>query len=304
MVKIRVLKLSPEEEGKFFALSQGNEGFQKSVQELWAEKVSFPDWCFVLESSGRLMGRVGYMANPESPQEFRMFGLILPPGEENLSRGVFLLKESFSEMRIAGGRSFFYQLHSSSGTFPAGYCQALEGAGMKILQSKKRMILEGRNYKRRSQSRLEYKTVAEVGVPFFLEAIERVTRGTLDREDRASVFKIGERKAAEHYFNILQNLDSDLQNWYAGFKETSLVGLVVPQIMGEGQGVINYLGVTVEHRGSGYSRDLLGRGIKNLLRRGAKQITADIDEENTPMGRALVEAGFVEKERIIVFSCS
>jgi len=78
-----------------------------------------------------------------------------------------------------------------------------------------------------------------------------------------------------------------------------VVGLVIPQMLYEDVGTINYIGVIPAKRGNNYVKDLLAQGIENLIERDITEIIADIDVKNHPMENALQEMGFKEKDKLI-----
>lgn len=271
---------------------------------MWERGVSKLEWCFALEREGEITGRIGFLAASEKTGKFKMFGLILP-GEKKRQKGAeLLLEESLRAIEKAGASEVFYQLHFERDSFPEREVRILRNAGMEEGPTKLSFSLQAEDYRPSGKNRLQFRPASDVGEAFFIDLIVEVTRETLDREDFTSVEKLGERRAAEEYFNILQKIDPSLENWLAGFAKDRVVGLVIPQELRPGLGAINYIGVAPRFRGRGYSGELLDRGIKNLLDRSVSEVIADIDEKNLPMENVLQSAGFVERGKITLFSCS
>jgi len=304
LIEIKVQKISEIQGERFFALSRGDRTFKKAVEELWERGVSKPEWCFVLEKEGKVLGRLGFLSASEKTGKFKLFGLILPGEKENQKAAELLLKDSLRAMEKAGAREVIYQLHFEAGSFPEKEARLLKKAGMDERQIKLSFFLQVADFKPLEKNRLQFRAVREVGTPFYIDLIAEVTRGTFDREDLSAVERLGAQRAAEEYFSTLQKIDPSLENWLAGFQEDRAVGLVIPQILSPGLGAINYIGVGPHFRGCGYSKDLLDRGIKNLLERDVQEVIADIDEKNLPMEKALQNTGFVERRKIMLFSCS
>jgi len=69
------------------------------------------------------------------------------------------------------------------------------------------------------------------------------------------------------------------------------VGFAVPSANNGGP-VVGYLGVLAEHRGNGYSDDLLAEITHILVETGAEQIRADTDLTNKPMAASFERQGY------------
>ena len=74
--------------------------------------------------------------------------------------------------------------------------------------------------------------------------------------------------------------------------DQQLVGLIIPQELGEAIGGINYVGVLPQHRGHGYGAMLLTEGTCILHDNGMRKIIADIDAANHPLAAALEQVGY------------
>jgi len=299
MIDIKVLSIEETGVENFFVPFNDDKNFKKAVKELWEKGISLPGWCFVLEKNGEIIGRSGFFASSESKRKVKMFGLVLPVGEQKES-GIFL-KKVFGFLKRTGVEEVEYQVHLGVEEITGGLKKILEDLGMEKKQTKKSFLLETHNYHLGKENRLEFKNLVQVGSQFFKRAILEVTRGTLDREDRENMRIVGEEKAAEQFFSTLSSIDAGYENWFLGFFEDDFLGLVIPQKIGKNLGAINYIGVIPRYRGLGFSKDLLDQGIRNLKKRGVKKIIADIDEKNFPLEKVLNLAGFKEKEKIINF---
>ena len=187
---MKVYNIKKEEISKFTSLSNNGSDFKKTVQEMWEKELTSPEWCFVIEEKGKIIGRIGYWSSKE------------------------------------------------------------------------------------------------------------------DKEDEISVLKFGAEEHARNHFNDLKSIDFSPKNWFIAYNEKNIIGLVVPQKFNNEVGAINYIGVIPEERGKGYVIDLLNKGIKNLFKRNVSKIIADIDEQNFPMEKALLESGFKEEKKIWVYDLS
>jgi len=154
-------------------------------------------------------------------------------------------------------------------------------------------------------ARLEFRSLAEVGEDAFTAAVRRVSEGTLDRDDRAEVEKYGADQASRRYMAVLKDIEFLPEQWQLGFlPDGKLCGLVVPQLIDvENEGVINYIGVVPELRGSGYGFDLLLRGTALLQQRGLKTVVAETDVDNRPFHAELQRAGYRHRGTLRAFRC-
>ncbi|MCP4180506.1 MAG: GNAT family N-acetyltransferase [bacterium] len=263
---------------------------------------SSPDWCFVAEENGKFTGRVVYWTFPSSPGEIKITGLQLPWDEDFLTVGKELLLESLKQMKSKGGRKLEVRSYSGSTPFIEKRSELYTQIGLKLEQEKQAYTLENDFKSIDIPDRLNFRTLGEVGVKSFTEAIKMVTNGTLDREDSLEVKDLGADQAATNYFNILKDIDYNQARWNLAYNsENKLIGLIVPQKFTDETGAINYIGVLPEYRGKGYVNDLLAKGTSILKTEGIKQIIADIDVKNTPLAKALSRAEYKESKRIWLY---
>jgi RimJ/RimL family protein N-acetyltransferase len=146
--------------------------------------------------------------------------------------------------------------------------------------------------------RLTFRTLEEVGEDKFVDAMRRVSEGTLDREIREERERLGPQRAAREFFEDARRVKHDPAWWRLAYSrpEAELVGLVMPA---EPPAFLTifYVGVVPEMRGRGYVDDLLAAGTATLLeirrRDGNKKpLRADTDVANAPMAAAFERAGW------------
>lgn len=288
---MRIRSITPDELKKFAASGDhplGAEGFEQIVAEAWEAGHSQPDWCFVAEENGEFIGRIVYSA---TDSEATYFGLHLSTPEI----GVPLLKESLKKLKKAGITHLERRLVS---TWPdvEQQRQLLSSLNIPMIQEKARFQRENTAPLPAESGRLTYRDLDEVGADDFINAIRRVTDGTLDRSDIAQRKILGDKGHAEEYFDTLQDyFESDPAWWLLAYTpENQLVGLVVAvKFAGESLGSIGYIGVVPEQRGKGYIHDLLVKGTGILYAAGIPSVLADTDTLNTPMKQAFEKAGYV-----------
>jgi RimJ/RimL family protein N-acetyltransferase len=143
-------------------------------------------------------------------------------------------------------------------------------------------------------SRLIYRTLQEVGEAAYIEAIWRVTEGTLDQSDLEVRHRLGpEQAASQFYHNINDGMRYEPRLWKLGYTSSgALAGLIAPLKMWGDLGTLGYIGVTPEHRGHGYGVDLLQQGTTDLQAEGIRRIIADTDALNVPMQRTFETVGY------------
>lgn len=268
------------------------------LEGLWRRAESRPEWCFVADERGLFVGRVVYWALRSLPP-MEMDLLALPWKDRYLEVGPVLLRESLAYIRTSGSAGMTFNIHIR---------QQAEGAEREPQRAKCIEVLErsgfsfGRESLRfewrptagvaTSSDRLLFKTLQQVGDATFIDAIQRVAQGTLDRSDRIQDRKLGPEESARQRFLVCRALRGELTWWQVAYdKKGELVGLVIPS-KNDGGPIIAYIGVVPEHRGQGYVNDLLAQGTRILADEGAQRIRADTDSLNEPMAAAFRRAGY------------
>ena len=151
-----------------------------------------------------------------------------------------------------------------------------------------------------ASGRLSVHALEEVGEDAFVDAMRRVSEGTLDREIRDERESLGSQGAACDFFEDARRVKHGPSWWRLAYDGRSgdLVGLVMPA---EPPGFLTlfYVGVVPEMRGRGYVDDLLAAGTATLLDARAeggteKPLRADTDAANAPMAAAFGRAGWGE----------
>ena len=301
---MKVRCISPDELNEFCGLGLGDEEarlFRTRLLRSWEEKRSYPEWCFVLEEQGGFIGRVAFDVFPSEPLNLMVWRYYIPEGDGFLEKGAELFRGAIEALAGKGLRSIEYHLY---GTGDKKFDDARDlflGAGFEIRQQKKNYkFTEGKLGE--MTDRLVFKALAEVGEEAFINAIERVTKGTLDAYDEKDFRTMGSHEAARNYYYGLRDIQLNEEWWKLAYEQKGdFVGLIVPQRFNEKLGAINYIGVEPDKRGRGYVMDLLLMGTATLKNDGVENIIADIDINNSPMENALTTAGyrFNKKELVL-----
>ena len=155
----------------------------------------------------------------------------------------------------------------------------------------------------RSANELTFRSVMETGEDAFIGAVRDVTVGTLDKLMADEAARLGGDRAAREYVETLKEIDFDPDWWRLGYSDGRLVGLILPQKLGDAIGGINYVGVLPQFRGNGYGATLLAEGVRILHENGIRKIYADIDVHNFPLASALELVGFTyaTEESVLIY---
>jgi len=273
----------------------GVDGFANAVRDLWASGESRPEWCFVVEENGKWIGRVGYTGSDLTPHELGMMGLHIPWRGDYLAAGIPLLRESLRAMR-ASGRTHLERRLSSISDFVSEQRALLEKIGLPLAQEKIALSRVDSKPPMTGPEHLSFRSLEDVGEQAFVDAVRRVTDGTLDRIDQAERNIMGHAEHARVYLHFLKIADCQPGWWQLGYApDGALVGLVIPQSFGDGIGAINYIGVVPQQRGKGYGYELLLKGTAIMQHAGLREMIADVDVLNPPMIRAFEQVGYVHK---------
>jgi RimJ/RimL family protein N-acetyltransferase len=137
--------------------------------------------------------------------------------------------------------------------------------------------------------RLEFRPEPDDDV--ILDLFRRVHRGSLDAHARRVIAESGLDAAAAEDLEILRLMPSPREWWRLATAGGEVVGLTVPS-RNYTDPVIGYVAVLPEHRGHGYSYDLLVEATHLLVAEGADRIVANTDVTNLPMAATFAKAGY------------
>jgi RimJ/RimL family protein N-acetyltransferase len=119
----------------------------------------------------------------------------------------------------------------------------------------------------------------------------RAHQGSLDAHARRVIAESGLDAAAAEDLEILRLMPSPREWWRLASVDGEVVGLTVPS-RNFTDPVIGYVAVLPEHRGHGYSYDLLVEATHLLVADGADRIIANTDVTNRPMAATFAKAGY------------
>ena len=272
------------------------------VEDMFAAGSMRPEWCFVLEDGDRAVGRVALWTLPKSEKPLDAVLLDVPWKGEHRRIGELLLVDVLGEARALGAEEIGHVLDSPPiwpqfQQHPEERAELLRLAGFAPKRETVRFEWRGGTVPEAS-GRLEFRALEDVGEEAFVDAVTRVTEGTLDRDMSEEREKQGPWEAAREFFGEEQAMDYEPGWWELAYDKPGgdLVGLIMPA-RNPTSPVIDYIGVVPERRGEGYVDDLLARGATTLLEAGAEQIRADTDTANAPIAAAFRRAGYAEFAR-------
>jgi RimJ/RimL family protein N-acetyltransferase len=297
--RVSVHSINDADLDRFHSMGEPEADIRNNLRALWRDGLSDPAKCFFAVRADTPIGLAAYWAFPETPHEMFLTTLELPWRDHPGSVGRTLLVESTSVLKAGGAASIECKLYDSE-TFLDQRRAVLSAGAFEMVQEKIRF--EAFPSSPRVSIRLAFRSRQEVGDDAFRDAIRRVTVGTLDSKDQASVETIGPEAAASEYFDLLRSIDDDGTRWKLAFDARGrLVGLIVAHHLSKDLGAINYIGVVPEARGRGYVDDLLAEGMCILGSLGLDKVLAEIDARNHPLARALARAGYQQLQRLWVY---
>jgi RimJ/RimL family protein N-acetyltransferase/predicted N-acetyltransferase YhbS len=272
------------------------------LQSMFAAGSMRPEWCFVAEEEGRPLGRVAFWTLPGMEEPFALVLLDVPWNGDYVSVGTRLLGDVLNEARRLGAKEIELVLDAPPMRpqfqhHPEKRVELLESLGFVFRRETGRFEWQG-GVPSAEPGRLTFRTLEEVGEDTFVDAMRRVSEGTLDREIREERERLGPQRAAREFFEDAKRVKHEPSSWQLAYSrpEGNLVGLVMPA---EPPAFLTifYVGVVPEMRGRGYADDLLAAGTATLLearrRDGNKKpLRADTDVANAPMAAAFERAGW------------
>jgi len=285
----------------------GSPDYRKKVmrylQSMFAAGSMRPQWCFITqeEKVARPLGRVAFWTLPGMHEPFALELLDVPWDGDYMGVGTRLLGDGLNEACRAGAKEIVHVLDvppmpPQFQHHPEKRVELLESVGFAFRRETGRF--EWRDGEPNAEpGRLSFRTLEDVGAEAFIDAIRRVSEGTLDRRIREERERLDPQGAARRYFKDAKRVEHDPSWWRLAYAPSGeLAGLVMPA---EPPGFLTifYIGVVPEMRGRGYVDDLLATGTATLLavrakRRNEKPLRADTDVSNAPMAAAFERAGW------------
>jgi RimJ/RimL family protein N-acetyltransferase len=266
-----------------------------------------PEWSWVLEEEGRLVGRALWWGRGDSvPSELDAVD-VLPELDEPRSAAADLLRRGHADLTASGvGRLPAYTLRLP------GHWRDDERATQGVTWRREAMADVGLTS---SLERRQYAWTPASGIPAgstrvafrpgsdeeFLTLFSDVARDSLEVETRGTLEATDEVSQAEEDFEFYEGCPGERDWWRVALDDRGApVGFIVPSATPYHRNV-GYLGVLPSHRGRGLVDDLLSEVTRFHAGSGAERITATTDMTNLPMAAAFDRAGYEVTEIRLVF---
>jgi GNAT superfamily N-acetyltransferase/RimJ/RimL family protein N-acetyltransferase len=271
---------------------------EQYLDRMFAAGSMRPEWCFIAEEEDRPVGRVAFWTLPGMEQPFALVLLDVDWEGVYTAVGTRLLQYTLDAARALGAEDIEHVIDAPP-IRPQFQHHAqkriglLKSAGFYLRRETGRYEWRGTEPPT-EPGRLSFLALEEVGEEAFIEAMERISEGTLDQEIRAEREKLGTKRAAQEFFDDAGRVQHDASWWRLAYAPNGdLAGLIMPA---EPPGFLTifYVGVVPGMRGRGYVNDLLAAGTATLLAAGKndKPLIADTDISNAPMAAAFERAGW------------
>lgn len=271
------------------------ERFRTFFLRQWETGESKPEWFFVAEVDGRFVGRLNFWKIGEESRQFFLSALYFSQHyEDRLQRVIRFLNGAVQDLNTTTIVNEI-ECHDRNSQYDDILIQALQNCGFQLQQEKYRLTnTDPRVMPLGRCAELREESLTNVGHTAFIEYIRLVTESTLDRNDTYLVAKYGGDTAATQYFDFLRELDYDPELWTVLHDaKKNVIGIVVPQKIGDALGTIGYIGVAPKFRGQGYGKCLLNIATKKLLNAGVRKMIVDTDVQNAPVLAHLRAFGYV-----------
>jgi GNAT superfamily N-acetyltransferase len=243
---------------------------ERYLNSMFAAGSMRPGWCFVAEEEGHPIGRIAFWTLPGMEKPFTLVLLDVHWEGHYLGVGSRLLGDVLDEARRIGAGEIEHVVDAPPMPpqfqhAPEKRVELLGRVGFALGRETDRFQWDGAEPPAAS-GRLSFRTLEEAGEDAFVDAMRRVSEGTLDRELRGERGRLGPQGAARDFFEDARRVKHGPSRWRLAYDGRSgdLVGLVMPA---EPPGFLTlfYVGVVPEMRGRGYVDDLLAAGTATLL---------------------------------------
>jgi RimJ/RimL family protein N-acetyltransferase len=273
---------------------------EQYLENMFAAGSMRREWCFVaLDKNDRPLGRVAFWALPGMEKPFALVLLDVAWKDDTRYVGTRVLEDVLDRARSLGAGEIEHVIDAPPmapqfQSHQERRIELLESVGFELRRETARFEWHGEKSPL-EPGRLSFRTLEETGEEAFVDAMMRVSEGTLDRAIREERDRLGPRQAAREFFQDAQRVKYDPSWWrlaYAPGRE--LAGLIMPA---EPPGFLTifYIGVVPTMRGQGFVDDLLISGTATLLdsrEKSEKPLIVDTDVANAPMAAAFERAGW------------
>jgi hypothetical protein len=207
---------------------------EQYLENMFAAGSMRREWCFVaLDKNDRPLGRVAFWALPGMEKPFALVLLDVAWKDDTRYVGTRVLEDVLDRARSLGAGEIEHVIDAPPmapqfQSHQERRIELLESVGFELRRETARF--EGHGEKSPLEpGRLSFRTLEETGEEAFVDAMMRVSEGTLDRAIREERDRLGPRQAAREFFQDAQRVKYDPSWWrlaYAPGRE--LAGLIMP----------------------------------------------------------------------------
>jgi GNAT superfamily N-acetyltransferase len=254
------------------------------------------DWSWVVEDDGKIIALAIWWGMEQFDHPFSIDGLYAVPGIDRVAVWSELIRHALDTFPAEAEEPEYHIFLPNGWRDRPDVVAALEPRLAAAAAAGLSQLTE----------RLRYEWTPAAGLPArstrlrfgpgddeaFLDVFGQVIEGSLDAATARAVARVGVDGAAKEDLEIYKSMPGDRSWWRLAYDSAgTLVGFALPSANNGGP-VVGYLGVLAEHRGNGYSDDLLSEITHLLVETGADRIRADTDLTNTPMSASFDRLGY------------
>ncbi|MEM7126939.1 MAG: GNAT family N-acetyltransferase [Chloroflexota bacterium] len=269
------------------------------VSKMWETGQCRPEWCFVVVEGGEWVARIVYHTLPtvfgnDTTVTFEFLMIPWDDDDTYLEVGIQLLRTTLKILQKKGITALGRHVWSGI-DHPQKMHTLVQSLGMVAQRHKESFHWDISMPLIKGSNRLQFRPLSDVGERAFIQAIQSVTEGTLDRSLQEVLLDHSPTSQAKGLFDACRK-DYFFQPawWQLAFTtQGDLVGLFMLALFHEegDEGVICYIGVVPEYRGQRFIDDLILQATKVRPEKMVR-IIADTDSENFPMINAFQRVGY------------
>ncbi|MFF0160799.1 GNAT family N-acetyltransferase [Streptomyces sp. NPDC005263] len=254
-----------------------------------------PDWKRVALRDGEVVARGAWWGGPDDTEPLNINWFDVAEGEEEA--GAELLRTAPWQVELEMSLPPGWREDPVSRAATESRVTALRGAGYEL-------FVERFLYRWTSEcglpdrpGRLEFRSEPDDEV--FRDLLRRIHSVTLDAHALKAIEEGGLDRAAQEELDFFHWCPSPREWWQIAYTpEGQPVGIHIPAHNPSGP-CVGFIGVLPDHRGHGYSYDLVAECTHFLVERGAEFVAAATDQGNFPMAANFSKAGYpVVRERV------
>ncbi|WP_020392026.1 GNAT family N-acetyltransferase [Kribbella catacumbae] len=254
------------------------------------------DWSWVAEDDGKIIALSIWWGMEQYAHPFSIDGLYAVPGVDRVAVWTELIRHALATFP-AEAEEPEYHIFLPNGwrdqpdvvTELEPRLEAAAAAGLSRLTERLRYEWTPSDGLPARSIRLRFEPADDDA---FLDVFCRVIEGSLDAATARAVARVGVEGSAKEDLQVYKSMPGERGWWRLAYNASGeLVGFAMPSANNGGP-VVGYLGVLPEHRGNGYSDDLLAEITHLLVETGAERIRADTDLTNKPMAAAFERLGY------------